>query len=144
MERFPGRAKQEFSLIGKGLQSVEQFAAQAQLVLMGALFTSRHPADVVFKSGVSLVILQPWAVLFDTGRHFLMHLIPFWLMMLSGLLLIICFISVLGMLPSTRWIVFQKAPSYLWSLPHFWLQKGVGRERGPGCPVTVGPGLASQ
>lgn len=42
------------------LQSVKQVATQAQLVLMGALCKSRHPALVVFTDGVNLVILQPW------------------------------------------------------------------------------------
>ena len=94
---------------------------------MGALFNLRHPA-LVTSSYYSL-----WGVLFDTGRLFLMHSIASQLIMLSGLLLILCFLSVPGMLPSTTWMV-PEGSALLWSLPHFWLQTGVG----------VGEGLAVQ
>lgn len=46
---------------------VERNVTQAQLVLMGALYNSRHPALVVVTDEVNFVILQPWgcAVQYD-------------------------------------------------------------------------------
>ncbi|DBA92617.1 TPA: hypothetical protein ACH3X1_002836 [Trebouxia sp. C0004] len=105
------------------LQSVESVVTQAQLELMGALSNSRHPALVVFTDGVNYVILQPWGCAVQYWHTFPTQMIASRLMMLSGSLLIICSISVPGMLHSITWIVFEKALSWLWSLPHFWLQR---------------------
>ena len=49
------------------LQSVESVVTQAQLELMGALYTSRHPALLVVTDGVHFVVLQPWG---ETIQYF--------------------------------------------------------------------------
>lgn len=42
------------------LRSVDCILVQAQLILMGSLFTSNHPALVVVTDGITFVLLQPW------------------------------------------------------------------------------------